>query len=310
MGSLVSVVIPTYGRARYINRAIESALSQVGTNVEVIVVDDNGVGTSEQIAVEEMIANYVNGGSVRYIAHMSNANGSAARNTGIEAAAGDYVAFLDDDDWFHTEKLALQVARMKLEGAGASLCGFSRVTESGVAMNVVPLLDDHVRRNLLAHAIDTCAGSCLVVERNVLIRVGLFDVSFVRHQDLEFLYRIARETVICVVPELLTSVFMHSGNQRTRRAREKECYRKHYLKVFANDIRELAPEDREFVWNSHCRGISKAYLRDWAIGNSVRWVLRASDPFSVAHGVLRDICQSGASRFLLNRSPAPNQMSP
>ena len=105
---LVSVVVPTYNRAYCLARTIDSALGQTHPSVEVIVVDDGSVDeTAEMVA-----ARYGSDARVRLI-RQANAGVSAARNTGLRVARGDYVALLDSDDVWEPWKLELQVACMQ-----------------------------------------------------------------------------------------------------------------------------------------------------------------------------------------------------
>lgn len=78
-------------------RAVESVLSQTYSNIEIIVVDDKGIGTEYQIQTEQELAEYIASDTIQYIQHEVNKNGSAARNTGLQIAQGKYVNFLDDD---------------------------------------------------------------------------------------------------------------------------------------------------------------------------------------------------------------------
>lgn len=99
---LVSVIIPTYNRAARCKSAVESVLSQTHTNVEVIVVDDGSKDNTGEV---------INGldDRVKYI-YQANAGVSAARNTGLKAATGDYIAFLDSDDLWLPRKLEAQLS--------------------------------------------------------------------------------------------------------------------------------------------------------------------------------------------------------
>jgi len=90
----VSVIIPTYNRAHLLDRAIRSVLDQTYQDFELIVVDD---GSSDPTA--EVIATFADP-RIYYLRHEKNRGAAAARNTGIEASQGDYVAFLDSDcEW-------------------------------------------------------------------------------------------------------------------------------------------------------------------------------------------------------------------
>jgi glycosyltransferase involved in cell wall biosynthesis len=102
---LVSVVIPTFNRGYCLPRAIDSALAQTYQNVEVIVVDDGSTDDTPQLVARR----YGGNGRVRYM-RQDNAGVSAARNTGLAAVRGEYVALLDSDDWWMRWKLELQIA--------------------------------------------------------------------------------------------------------------------------------------------------------------------------------------------------------
>lgn len=97
----VSVVIPTYNRADYVNCAIDSVLNQTYSNVEVIVVDDGSTDQTKKILQPYM-------SNIRYL-YQDNSGVSAARNTGIKIANGEWVAFLDSDDLWLPEKLNRQM---------------------------------------------------------------------------------------------------------------------------------------------------------------------------------------------------------
>lgn len=100
----ISVIIPTYNRRQFLARAIDSVLGQTCRDFELIVVDD---GSTDNTA--RCVAAY--GEQVRYI-YQANRGPAAARNTGIGAAGGALIAFLDSDDLFAPEKLAVQQAAM------------------------------------------------------------------------------------------------------------------------------------------------------------------------------------------------------
>src|SRR5215472_1828889 len=112
-----SVVIPVWNRAGSIRHAIESALTQElsGASLEILVIDD---GSSDDLT------GVLRGREVSCIRHERNRGAAAARNTGIEAARGDYVAFLDSDDVWLSGKLAAQIAFMQTNGYLATCTGY------------------------------------------------------------------------------------------------------------------------------------------------------------------------------------------
>lgn len=112
MNKKVSVIIPTYKRSEFLERAIESALNQTYTNIEIIIVDDNDPNSSFRIDTEKKMEKYQANTKIRYIKNKSNLGGALARNEGIFKATGDFITFLDDDDIYLPEKIAIQVKFM------------------------------------------------------------------------------------------------------------------------------------------------------------------------------------------------------
>ena len=110
----VSVIIPTYKRAKFLIRAVNSVLFQTYENVEVVVVDDNGAGTENQKAVEALLKQrFGNIEKLVYLKCENNIGGAAARNYGAKKSSGDYLCFLDDDDVFLPYKIKNQLVFME-----------------------------------------------------------------------------------------------------------------------------------------------------------------------------------------------------
>ncbi len=105
---LVSVIIPTYNRADLIGHTLDSAINQSYRNLEIIVIDDGSVDNTEEVVKA------IGDSRIRYIRHQTNCGGSTARNTGIEAARGEYIAFLDSDDIWVPNKIQLQLASIQM----------------------------------------------------------------------------------------------------------------------------------------------------------------------------------------------------
>lgn len=112
---LVSVIIPVYNVAPYIERCLQSVLNQTYKNVELIIVDDCGTDDSMDL-VEKLLRENEGGQSqmkIRILHHEHNRGLSAARNTGIEASTGLYIYFLDSDDWIYPCCIELMVSAVR-----------------------------------------------------------------------------------------------------------------------------------------------------------------------------------------------------
>lgn len=113
---LVTAVICTYRRANLVTRALRSVQNQTYRNLEIIVVDDASPDCTQQVIAG------VEDSRIRYIRHNENKGLPAARNTGIRAARGRYVAFLDDDDEWRPSKIEKQLRFLEKSSADAVLC--------------------------------------------------------------------------------------------------------------------------------------------------------------------------------------------
>ncbi len=186
---LVSVVLPTFNRARLLMRAINSVTAQTFRDWELIVVDDNSTDETPEVMKS------IRQARVSYIRRAQNKGGSAARNTGIRAARGRYVAFLDDDDVWLEDKLAEQLA--SIEGYHACVCACyvndpNRVKRSSV---------DEVRTKDLLSG-NSFPSSGLMVEASIMKEL-LFDEMLPKGQDWDVLVRLASKHPIAYVSKPL-----------------------------------------------------------------------------------------------------------
>lgn len=175
---LVTVVIPTYKRPHLVVQAIGSVLSQTVIDVEILVVDD--CSQDETRVVIEAIAD----SRVRYVMHETNKGLPAVRNTGVRLARGRYIAFLDDDDQWHPEKLERQLKVLQAYDAVACTAVSSA---KGYAMRVHRRPDvslDDLRRGGFA-------PSGLIAKAEVF-RDVMFDEAIRQGEDWDAFIRIAQ----------------------------------------------------------------------------------------------------------------------
>ena len=188
---LVSVVVTTFHRARFLPEAIESVLSQTYKNIELIIVDDNGEGLPDQLATQQAISK-IDDPRIRYHALKQNAGASSARNAGVKIASGYYVAFLDDDDIILPEKIAKQVDYMNTHGAEYGGCGtwLKRTYNNGAEFEFKP--PDGIDVFLAGIKREqTYQTSTFFFKRAALTDIGLFDETFRGLEDPELIIRIA-----------------------------------------------------------------------------------------------------------------------
>lgn len=114
---MISVIIPTYKRANYIQHALKTVISQSFKNTEIIVVDDNGLNSKEQINTEQKVNEFIESNPnycIRYFALEQNSGACFARNFGASISECTYISFLDDDDKWDSRKLESQFLLLEL----------------------------------------------------------------------------------------------------------------------------------------------------------------------------------------------------
>jgi GalNAc5-diNAcBac-PP-undecaprenol beta-1,3-glucosyltransferase len=194
---LVSVIIPTYKRAEHIPKAIESVRRQTHRNIEIVVVDDGSPDNTASViqAIPES--------RIRYVRHDTNKGVSAARNTGINAATGEYIAFIDDDDEWREDKLEKQF--QVITGYDAVLC---MGVWKGFPMRV------HTRSDISLD--DLRAGSFNpsgLLAKIYVLRDVLFDETLKQGEDWDVFIRIRQRYSLGWMNEPLL-FYNEGGHQR------------------------------------------------------------------------------------------------
>ena len=123
---LISIVVPVYKVEKYIKRCVDSILNQTYRNIEILLIDDESPDNSGAIC--DKLASTDK--RIRVI-HQKNTGVSGARNTGIRLARGDYLAFVDSDDWIDKEMISVLYNLMQKYNTPVSACGIEMVSEKG-----------------------------------------------------------------------------------------------------------------------------------------------------------------------------------
>jgi glycosyltransferase involved in cell wall biosynthesis len=197
---LVSVIIPVYNCEKYLAEAINSVLAQSYQPTEIIVVND---GSTDQTSDVVRLFS----ATVRYY-YQPNSGCGAARNTGVQAARGRFLAFLDADDLWVKEKLSLQMPVLESDPAPDMVFGF-------VSHFYSPDLDQAMRKR-----VDCPDGKMpgyhagtLLIRRETFLRVGLFDPALQCGEFLDWSFR-AKEKGLkeVLLPDVLMKRRIHSSN--------------------------------------------------------------------------------------------------
>ena len=125
-GDLVSIIVPVYNVEKYLERCLDSLINQTYRNLQIILVDDGSGDSSETICDR-----YAEQDNRIQVIHKKQSGVSAARNTGLEAAKGSYICFVDSDDWIHEKMIETMYENMMEEKAQISIIGYDMVWEDG-----------------------------------------------------------------------------------------------------------------------------------------------------------------------------------
>jgi glycosyltransferase involved in cell wall biosynthesis len=201
----VTVVIPTRNRWELLSRrALRSALAQEGVALEVIVVDDGSVDETPQRLRE------VTDERVRLIRHEPSRGVSLARNAGIDAARGEWVAFLDDDDSWAPDKLRTQLEAVRAAGADICYSGVVSIDGDGNVLYDYPVPDpDRLRHDILASCVIPAGPSNVVVRTDLVRQVGGFDERLSHLADWDCWIRLAWAGTASSSPELHVAYLEH-----------------------------------------------------------------------------------------------------
>lgn len=185
----VSVIIPAYNAAKYIGAALTSVFDQTYKSFEILVINDGSPDTDD---LERELQPYAAG--IQYI-RQENRGAAAARNTGLRAASGEFIAFLDADDKWAPNFLEKQLELLKDTNADLVFSDAVFFGESPLAgrtfMELQPPRGDVTPEKLLAVEV-TVLTSTVLVRKAPIIEVGLFDETFRRGHDFDLWLRLAR----------------------------------------------------------------------------------------------------------------------
>jgi glycosyltransferase involved in cell wall biosynthesis len=259
-----SVIISTYNRAALLPTAITSVLQQTFQDFEIIVVDD-----ASQDETPAVVADFQDH-RIRYIRHERNAGAAGARNTGVTNATGEYIAFLDDDDEWLPEKLALQVDVLENSPAQVGVVYTGRSTIDGATKKVVSILIPTQRGDLLPELRkgNPITNSSVLLRKECFSRVGLFDEQLAYNQDYDMWIRIAGAYHFEYVAKPLVKYTVHGRSLSANRDRAiagREALLKKHEAYFAQNSRDYsrfcAQLGIQYYLNGNARKGRQMFLR-------------------------------------------------
>lgn len=260
MEPLVSIIITTYKRSDYLQRAIQSVLNQTYRNIELLVVDDNDSDTEYSQRVKKIIEGIkMRDDRIVYVPMIHNSGACAARNLGFQLSHGEYVDFLDDDDEFHEEKIDLQLRKFNMSDPKIGMIGCFAVIKDEKG-NVIQYDRNEIKGDVFFSNLccSICQTSLPLIKRQIFERSGGFE-NIVSSQEHLML---ARVFDVCpyydYVDKELVTIYHHSG-ERISNGKKKprgaielaERFKRYYPKLDAGQIRKLELAMNANIINSY-----------------------------------------------------------
>jgi glycosyltransferase involved in cell wall biosynthesis len=233
---LVTALIPTYNYGRFVTQAVESALAQTYRQIEIIVVDD---GSSDD--TRERLAPYSE--RIRYI-YQDNQSVAAARNTGIQAARGNLIAFLDADDLWHPHKLELQM-RYLADHPSVRLLAVDRLADGAQHWPCLQDLTHPPARPITVEELvlrPHFAPSGVLVRKECFATVGFFDSSLRNAEDYDMWIRIACRFPVVKLNVPLWWYRVHGANKSHVPARQEAAA----LRILEKNFAQSGPLSKRF----------------------------------------------------------------
>lgn len=228
MQPLVTVIIPTYNREATIRRSINSVLEQSHINLELIIVDDCSSDNTVKII------NSYKDGRIKLICLGKNCGANVARNIGICAAKGEYIAFQDSDDEWLKNKLEIQLKYMESTGKKACYCSITKIyPDGGKCVWPSNVKNKELYENGIIDILrkrNAISTQTLIVAKEVFTNIEMFDESFNRWQDYEFVIRLCKHYRIGYIEKSLVNVYVMDDSITNNKAIILDTCKKMLLK--------------------------------------------------------------------------------
>lgn len=266
---LVSVVIPTYKRSDSIVKAIDSVLDQKYKNIECLVVNDNEKDDEYSSNLYLKLHDYIINGKITLLEQDHHINGAAARNFGIKHARGEYIAFLDDDDWWSPDKIDKQVNFINQQsdecGAVSTLVIFYRGDKAIRKTSCYP--NGRIYKEILSREYEVITSTTLI-KHAVLDQTGYFDENLKRHQEIQLLGYLSQQYSIVLLPEYLT--FMSVDDNGNRPDADKLIqYKAMFFQSVEPILSGLGKKEKRMIIYMHKIEVINALLKEKRITNAV-----------------------------------------
>lgn len=274
MNKLVSCVIPSYKRADTLKRAINSVLAQTYKEIEVLVVDDNIAGDEYSVTLHQIIESYNGDPRVILVTQPKHINGAEARNAGVRASHGEYIAFLDDDDEWLPEKIEKQMKALSDNPVcmGVS-CLYNEFMNGELVHSCPPYNTENMNMKVFSRQVAVFTSTVLL-NKEKLMEFGAFNNKLKRHQDLQLLLDFTSRNKMTVVCEYLVKLHLDSGINRPNLERFIQI-KKDFFAAMEPLFNKYSKSEQKLIKSAHCYEIVFSALKAKNIPVALKYVLKA-----------------------------------
>jgi glycosyltransferase involved in cell wall biosynthesis len=246
---LVTVVITCYNQAQYLDESIRSATHQLYKPIEILVVNDGSTDETAAVASSYPSVSLIN---------QPNQGLSSARNTGLDAAKGSYILFLDADDWLYPEAVNTNVHLLDADITLAFAAGgHHMVYPSGQKIACIPKPKDQVYLHLLLR--NYIAMHAAVLFRTDIIRQFRYDEALRACEDYDLYLRITRNLSVCLHPHILAAYRQHESNM----SGNYPLMLRSALQVLDKQEKYLASASEKNAWKKGKNLWKRYYVNQW-----------------------------------------------
>lgn len=255
---MISVIIPTYNRAKFIERAIASVQKQTYKDIEIIVVDDASTDNTSSILKNRKYSN------LKYIQLPCNKGACHARNVGIAHANGEYISFLDSDDTWENTKLEKQYNYLCKENAKVVVCNFWKVKNGKKNIQIHSAENGPISQEALLNANIITTGS-LLISKEVLKSVGAFDELMPRYQDWELVLRVIKKYPIFYLKEPLLTLYFQKESISNSTSKAKKFFA--LARMVQKNQKDMKAHPKAYAHHCWSMGLYSLYMEN------IRWDL-------------------------------------
>lgn len=262
-----SIIIPTYNRAAFLSKAIDSVLAQTYSDWEMIIVDDGSTDNTSEI-----VGRYTDT-RIRYI-YQANAERSAARNNGIMHATGEYVCFMDSDEYIDSNRLESLYDSIHKEGRVA--CYYTDIRFEGreTYIRKGKYFSFPINKDDLINFIIGAPQICCATD---ILREYQFNSALSIGEDMELLFRITAYYPLIYVPNQATVVeFEHEGRSVANHSKSSEKQLESLRVMFSKEhpAHEVSKSKKNWLLSAVLFNASRDYLMERDI-RGVRYLVRS-----------------------------------